>query len=148
VSIEAREALVDSPQTIFQRDSQRSDLLDPTITQTGLIALLADLISKGWFIEFTAVKTDHHDDSALGLYCHFNGFCADCWPLASANAGDYLDATDPRFVAFCADIAIAIDLFQVGLAGTAWTPKAIAAAGPTCFHDDGADHVHLSARNP
>jgi hypothetical protein len=141
----ARQALVDSPNTIFQADSQRTDLLDDTITQTWLIALLGDLVAEGYFLEFTAVKTDHHDDSDLGLHCHFNGYCADLWPLASATAGDYLDATDPRFVLFCASAAKSQYLYQIGLAGSAWTPKAIAAAGTTVFHDEGPDHIHLGA---
>jgi len=146
MSQEARQALVDSPNTFFTADSQRSDLLDETITQTGLIALLSDLVAKGHIIEFTAIKTDHSDDSALGLHCHFNGYCADLWPLRSRTAGDWIVADN--LGPFCANAAADPCLFQIGLAGTAWTPKAIAAAGPTCFHDDGADHIHLGAVNP
>src|SRR5580704_16792274 len=100
MSQEARDVLVASPHTFFQADSQRTDLENEVITQTGLIALLTELLEKGHILEFTAVKTDHHDDSNLGLHCHFNGYCADLWPLASATAGDYLDAGDPRFQAF------------------------------------------------
>jgi hypothetical protein len=145
MSLEARQALVDSPQTFFQADSQRSDLLNPNLTQTVLIALLGELVAKGWNLEFTAIKSDHHDDSALGEHCHFNGYCADLWPLASQTAGDYLAATDSRFAQFLRDVADAAYLYEVGLADTAWTIPNSSAAGDKVFHDSGADHVHLGA---
>jgi len=147
MSIEARQALVNSPNTIFQADSQRADLLDPALTQTGLIAFLQVLCAK-WPVEFTAIKSDHHDDSALGLHCHFNGYAADCWPLASAKAGDYLDAGDARFQEFLADAATIVTHYQTGLGGSAYTATNMTAAGPTAFEDDGADHVHFGAVNP
>ena len=146
MSQEARDALVASPQTFFQADSQRTDLENEAITQTGLIALLSELVLKGWAIEFTAIKTDHHDDSNLGLHCHFNGYCADLWPLASKTAGDYLDAGDPRFQAFLRDVDASSWTYQIGLAGTAWTSANAVAAGDAVFHDDGEDHVHVGAR--
>ena len=145
MSTEVRQALVDSPQTVFQAESQRTDLLDPTITQTGLIALLSELVAKGHVLLFTAIKSDHHDDSALGLHCHFNGYCADLWPMHSAAPTDYIDAADPAFAVFLADVASSAYLYQVGLAGTAWTSSNAVAAGGSVFHDDGADHVHLGA---
>ena len=145
MSQEARTALVASPNTIFQDDTQRADLDDDQVTQTGLIALLTELVGKGHILEFTAIKTDHHDDSNLGLHCHFNGYCADLWPLASATAGDYLDAGDPRFQAFLKDVDDSIWTYQIGLAGTAWTSANAVAAGDAVFHDDGADHVHIGA---
>lgn len=145
MSEEARAALVASPNTFFQDDTQRADLDDDHVTQTGLIAILTELIGKGHAIEFTAIKSDHHDDSNLGLHCHFNGYCADLWPLASASAGDYLDAGDARFQAFLSDVAHSQYLYQVGLAGSAWTSANAVAAGDSVFHDDGADHVHIGA---
>ena len=145
MSIQARQALVDSPQTVFQHDSQRSDLLDPSLTQTTLIALLSDLVAKGHVLLFTAVRSDHHDDSALGQHCHANGFCADLWPNHSANPTDYIDPSDPAFAVFLADCAKSVWLYQIGLAGSAWTSSNAVAAGGTVFHDDGADHVHLGA---
>ena len=149
MSEQAREALVNHPNLIFQRDSQRLDLLDVTVTQTGLIALLQYLcIEKNHPIELTAVKTDHHDDSYLGEHCHFNGYCADLWPLSAPSAGDYLAAGEGAFQSFLRDVAQAPTLFQIGLAGTAQTSYNDAAAGPTVFDDDGADHVHVGAVNP
>jgi hypothetical protein len=148
MSIEARQSLVDGGKIIFQAVSQRNDLLNPEITQTGLIALLSDLVAKGHIIELTAVKSDHHNDSDLGEHCHFNGYCADGWPLASSTPRDYLDANDLRFKQFLLDVAASSYLYQVGLAGSAWTMVNQAASGSHMFHDDGADHVHLGALNP
>jgi hypothetical protein len=115
----AREALVDSGHLFFQRDSQRTDLLDENLTQTTLIALLSDLVAKGYHVELTAVRSDHSDDSALGFHCHAHGFCADLWPLTGPTPG---------------------------LAGSADTPANRAAAGATVFSDSGADHVHLGSQ--
>lgn len=146
MSIEAREALVKSPNTIFNSQSQRDDLLDPNKTQTDLIAMLTDLVEKGHVIQFTAIRSDHHDDSYLGEHCHAHGYCADCWPLASTTPGDYLPASDPRFVKFCHDAGFDPYEHQVGLAGSAWTHDDIVAAGSGVFHDSGADHCHLGAK--
>ena len=143
MSQQARDVLV--AKLVFQDDTQASDLQNIGLTQTQLIALLTELTGKGWNIEITSVRTDHSDDSALGLHCHANGYCADLWPLASSDAGDYLDAGDPRFQQFLTDAAASPWLYQIGLAGSAWTTANANAAGPTVFQDDGADHVHLGS---
>jgi hypothetical protein len=146
MSAQARASLVNSPSTFFQNDSQRSDLLDVNVTQTELIALLLELVALGHYLEFTAIKSDHHDDSALGYHCHFNGFCADVWPLASATAGDYLPAGGESFRDFLHDASDSPWLYQIGLVGDgADSAVNFAAAGPTAFQDDGGPHVHLGA---
>jgi hypothetical protein len=144
MSQQARNALVS--ELVFQDATQSSDLENVDLTQTQLIALLLDLTNKGWNIEITAVRTDHSDDRSLGLHCHANGYCADLWPLASSAPQDYLDAGDPRFQQFLSDAAASPWLYQIGLAGSAYTPANVTAAGPTVFQDDGADHVHLGAQ--
>lgn len=146
-----RLSLTRSPLTIFQRDSQRDDLLDISKTQTYLIELLSHMVMMGWAMEFTAICSDHHDDSALApgpdhIGTHARGWAADCWPLRTAVAGDYLDPADPRFQRFLADLANAPALKQIGLAGGAQTSANVAAAGPTVFDDDGADHIHIGAK--
>lgn len=146
MSLLVRDSL--SKQLVFQDESQKSDILNPLLTQTGLIAMLQYLVDKGHHLEITAVKSDHHDDSALGLHCHFNGYCVDLWPLGSATPGDYLDATNPYFQTFLKDVAASPVLYQIGLAGSAVTSGNIAAAGPTYFQDDGGDHVHIGCTNP
>jgi hypothetical protein len=133
---------------VFQDASQKSDLLNPNLTQTQLIALLLGLAQAGWHMEITAVRSDHHDDSALGLHCHANGYCADLWPLASFAPGDYLDAGSQEFREFLEAAARSSWLYQIGLGGSADTQENATAAGPTYFADDGADHVHLGADGP
>lgn len=151
MSMQARDALVNGPNTKFQRNTQRTDLLNPNLTQTDLIALLLALVAKGHIILFTAVRTDHHDDSGLGrppeyVGTHAHGWAADVWPLNSPDPTDYIDAGDPRFAQFLEDAAASPWLHQIGLAGTADTPANRAAAGATVFSDDGADHVHLGSQ--
>ena len=148
-----RRALVDSPNTFFQSDTQRSDLLDETLTDSALIALLTYVcIEKNWPVEFTAIYTDHHDDSGLSSGPPYNGVhhapnvpgkAADCWPLNSQKAGDYTDAGATRFADFLRDVAAAPYRMQTGLAGTAVTNSNMVAAAPNSFQDDGADHVHI-----
>jgi hypothetical protein len=145
MSQQARQYLVNHPHTIFQRDSQKSDLLDETKTKTELIALLTELIAKGHIILFTAVVTDHHPDACLGLHSHENGFCADTWPLNSTAPTDYVNADDPEMDSYLADGARSPWLYQIGLAGSADTSGDSAAAGDTKFSDGGADHIHLGA---
>lgn len=146
-----RDALVQL--LVFQDISQKTDLQNDTLTQTGLIEMLMYLAQKGHHMEITAVKSDHHDDSALGQYCHFNGYCVDLWPLGSAKAGDYLDATNPFFQAFLKDVDASPVLWQVGLAGSAYTATNVACISPgpgraRVFEDDGGDHVHIGCINP
>jgi hypothetical protein len=145
MSQQARQYLVNHPHTIFQRDSQKSDLLDETKTKTELIALLTGLISKGNIILFTAVVSDHSDDACLGFHSHANGFCADTWPLKSTAPTDYVGADEPEMDRYLADAAVSPWLYQIGLAGSADTTGDSAAAGDTKFSDGGADHIHLGA---
>lgn len=125
--------------------TQETDLMNPDLTHTELIALLQGLLQQGFFIEITSVRSDHSDDTGLGEHSHGNGWCVDCWPLASFTAADYLDASDPRFQAFLKACAASPWLYQIGLAGSADTNANHVAAGPTVFSDDGADHIHLGA---
>ena len=145
MSLQARHALVAHPRTIFRSDAQRQDLLDPAKTQTELVALLTELVHKGHMLLFTAIRSDHHDDSCLGLHSHANGYDADVWPLNSTDPTDYIDASTPAFEHFLADAARSPWLYQVGLAGEADTAADEAAAGRTVFSDGGADHVHLGS---
>jgi len=146
MSLEARHALVNSPNTIFQHDSQRADLLDPSKTNTNLIQLLTDLVAKNHIIEFTAIRSDHHDDSYLGKHCHAYGDAVDCWPLRSTTPGDYKDASD--LAGFCHDAAIDPAEYQEGLGGSASTHANAVACGRGFFQDNGADHIHLGAQLP
>lgn len=145
MSIGARSLLCE--RLVFQRPTvQQADLMDPERTETGLIALLLMLTeAKGWHLEVTAVRGDHHDDSALGLHCHANGYAIDLWPLVDGTQGNYYDADSPHFADFLRDVASSPWLYQVGLAGTANTETNRAAAGRTVFPDDGADHIHLGS---
>lgn len=143
MSLQARQQLVRHKHTIFQRETERQDLLDPAKTRSELIALLLELVNKGHIILFTAVCTDHHNDTALGLHGHTNGFAADVWPLKSVNPTDYVEPTDPEMQRFLADASKSPWLYQIGLAGSADTGTDEAAAGHTVFSDDGADHIHL-----
>lgn len=143
MSLEARHHLCE--RLFFQNDSQRADLIDPKRTETGLIALLLAVLAAGFEVEITAVRSDHHDDSALGLHSHANGYAVDCWPLRTRSAGDYMDAESRDFQDFLEAVVASSWCYQVGLAGSAKTDANRHAAKPKCFEDDGEDHVHIGS---
>ena len=149
MSLAARQAIIalDNTKVFFQNpDTQKADLLNPDMTDSNLIALIQFLIDRGHILEFTAIRSDHHVDGYNGH--NPGGKAFDCWPLGSAIAGTYLDASALK--PFLADVAAFSGLYQLGLAGTAYTADNVAATGlienfaanPCVFHDEGADHIH------
>jgi hypothetical protein len=143
--LQAREHLVNHPNILFQEESQREDLLNEHLTQTNLIELLSELVKDHHFV-ITAVRSDHHDDSDLGYHCHANGFCVDCWPLESASPTDYAPAQGEKMDSFLKDVARSPVLWQIGLAGSGDTAHNQFISGPTCYSDDGGDHIHIGAK--
>jgi len=127
----------------FQDATQKGDLLDPTRTTDELLGCLKSILDAGHHVEITAVRSDHSDDTALGPHCHARGYAVDCWPLATATAGDYLDADTDAFRAFLSACIRAAHIYQIGLAGSAATQENLDLAQAIAFIDDGADHVHL-----
>ena len=149
MSLELRQKLVEHENTIFRSQLQREDLLSLDRTNTNLIALLWDVIVlKNQPFVFTAIRSDHHDDSCLGEHSHADGDAVDGWFLASPRDGDYLDANDPRFLAAVKSVAEDPYEYQVGLGGSAYTAAVIKSAGPSAFEDNGSDHVHIGAKLP
>jgi hypothetical protein len=140
-----RERLV--ARLIFQRDSQRSDLLDPASTNTALIAALYALTEGGHHLEITAVRTDHHFDGEGDGY-HASGCAVDLWPLVDGTQGNYVSPETLAFRSFLQAVADVPYRMQVGLGGSAWTQANVEATGldlasASVFQDDGEDHVHL-----
>jgi len=141
MSIGARIALVrPGGGLVFQAASQRTDLINPLMTQTQMIAGLQWLVAKGHVFELTAARFDHHDDHGLGIAPVYAGTHARGWAV------DYLDAGDARFQAFLRDARLMPYLMQIGLTSDCYTPANIAAGGATVYLDDGGPHVHLGFR--
>ncbi len=132
---------------VFQNPSQKADLLNPAVTNSGLIALLQYLVvSLGWHLEITAVYTDHHvDGDGPGLH-RPAGLAFDGWPLNSAKPGDYMDENSAQFQEFLTDLSRAPYYYDTGLGGSSFTPANMKAAGPSAFQDSQFDHVHGGAR--
>jgi len=145
--MQARKDLVDDGHLVFQRASQRSDLLDPNMIQTQVIAMLIYLTEHlGYDIEITALRSDHHDDSDLspnGVGTHAHGWGVDCWPLSDDNPGNYMVQDTHPFRQFLWDAAHGPFLLQIGLGGAAYNQGDIEAAGSTAFEDSASDHVHI-----
>jgi hypothetical protein len=131
---------------VFQDATQKSDLLDLNITNSGLIAMLHYLTCVlAYHFEVTAVKDDHHNDGD-GPGLHWSGNACDGWPLNSGKPGDYMDQTAPSFQRFLQDVANGPYYYDTGLGGSAYTSANMKAAGPAAFKDDGQDHVHIGTK--
>jgi hypothetical protein len=144
MSMEMREWVVNHPHTHFSDEiSDHADLLDPTITQTNLIAMIVNLLNLNHIIYFTAIKSDHSDDGYLGLNCHYNGYCIDCWPMVTDAPGDYYNVSDLGFLSFLQDASNDPHYYQIGLTPDCYNSETTAVAGDNVYLDDGASHVHI-----
>jgi hypothetical protein len=148
LSVAAREALAQSPSIVYRTPQQRDDIVNLAGVKTQLVAFMRYLVDSGFFLEVTALKSDHHDDLELNPtppHCgtHAGGWAIDCWPLTQSEEGAYLDAEDARFQFFLEVAKSGPWLYQIGLAGAADTQVNFLAAGEFYFADDGADHIHF-----
>jgi hypothetical protein len=152
MSTETRIALANSPRLIYQRASQKSDLIDYTKTRTQLVAAIAHLVANGWYLTITALVSDHHDDTGICRsgppYCgtHAHGWAADLWPMDPNRPGRYLDAGDLHFQKFLSQVMAVPFYMQTGLGGTSDTKTNQDSAGPQWFPDSDEDHVHIGTR--
>jgi hypothetical protein len=149
MSAAVRKAVVDK--LFFQSSSERQDILNESVVKTELVGLLEYLQAKGYYIEITAVTTDHHPDGYLssqpgGAGTHQYGWAVDCWPLNSAKPGDYMDQTTHSFRQFLKDATGYPYTMQVGLGGAAFLQANMDVLCAYGFQDDGSDHVHLGTK--
>lgn len=129
----------------FNDEQARLDLLDPEVTNTWLIALLADVIERSLHpLLVTAVCRDHSNDGSG--HSHHEGWAVDLWHANWMTIGDerILDV-----LIACADSPY---VWTIGLGGKA--QQYFSAVSRAChdrrqvvFMDDGEDHVHLQAGN-
>lgn len=138
MSTAAREALV--ARLHFTDDSQRSDLLDDTITNTYLIALLQDLVSGPEAIEILAVRSDHPTPD--GPWAHSGGMAVDLYPLNWEGREETACKSVLRSLAeskYCE---------AIGLGGVtqAWAPPS-PSSFCVVFNDNDADHIHTGCAN-
>ena len=141
-----REKIANHPHIFYQKNSQKSDLLDEAMTKTTLIAQAELLLNKGHWLCITAVRSDHHNDGPNG---HAGGRAFDCWPLVSnapKNADgsfNYVPQDSHEMRQFLMDAAASPYNFQIGLGGCADDSSNQIAAGKTEFDDSSADHIHI-----
>jgi hypothetical protein len=158
MSIEARQAIVNSHNIIFRTAQQRDDIVSLSVVQTQLVAFLQFMVQNGALFVVTAIKSDHSDDTSLCktgppyIGTHAHGWAIDCWPLTKPEDGAYMDASDMRFQHFLRLAEKAPYLHQIGLGGTAYTDANRIASGPTAFADgyvddagiwQSEDHIHF-----
>jgi hypothetical protein len=148
MSLQTRAAIATSPHILYRTPQQRDDIVSVRGVRTQLVAFLQYLVQNRLCIEVTALMSVHHNDLSLNPFAphcgtHAGGWAVDCWPLTRPEFGAYLDAQDKRFSYFLEVARAAPWLYQIGLAGSAYTPENIAAAGSLVFADEGADHIHF-----
>lgn len=141
MSLEARQKLV--TQLKFTDDSQRSDLLDPTITSTFLVELIQSIANhcpKGLLL--TAVRTDHPTyDGGPDGHGHNAGKAVDLW-TASSNDDDILEVIQA--------VAHSPYVWTCGLGGSAkrFSSYVTWPANPFVFFlDNDTDHIHIQSAN-
>lgn len=153
MSIETRQKLVSDSRLVFQRDSQRTDLLDSAMTNTWLIEFLMKLLDEaGHPILVTALYTDHHPGTLHHPTDGTPGRAVDCWNADWATVGDDK----------CVDVMKAAAkisegeqpfLVEVGLSGDAARLQGQVDWGPTynVFVEDWGDsneHLHFGVGTP
>lgn len=128
----------------FQRDSQKSDLLDRSLTTDNLLAaigraVLPEPAGQGHKLLITSVRTDHSDDRDLGPHCHARGYAVDLWPVDVANM-------DRIIQDFCSNNR---QVMKIGLGGSSQSshPEAgtteILVGDTLVFDDNSSDHIHV-----
>ena len=124
----------------IQNSIAKGDLLDPSITQTDLVALLqraVDTPANGglnYKLTLTSIRSDHKDDSCLGPHGHSNGYAVDCWPDDKSQLQAFIQdmATSNKWVT------------KIGLGGAAQAvARNIDPGNTVIFNDNDSDHVHL-----
>jgi len=125
-----------------------NDLLDFSKTQTDLIALLARAAlpasdgGLGFDVLLTAINSDHHDDSCLGIHTHHSGYAVDIGTVNGVDIGD-----NPQTLLFCQAMAGNNKwVVKVGLGGPAsafMQQLSISFPQTIVFVDNQQPHVHL-----
>jgi hypothetical protein len=85
MSIETRQKLADDPRLVLSNNSQYTDILDTSKTNTWLIEFLVRLLDEcPRPILITALNSDH----SAGTYHNPPGQAVDCWHADWATVGD------------------------------------------------------------
>jgi len=117
--------------------TQKADLLDVTVTNTNLIAALKDVLDKGFVVQVTSVKTDHSDDSCLGIpgvynHGHTHGYALDCWCEDLQS-----------FVQYLCDNPL---VMKIGLGGARAQALQITPGATMVFSDNNEPHIHFQVK--
>jgi hypothetical protein len=120
---------------VLKRDSQRTDLLDVTMTNTWLIQALLELIAGPRPILMTAVRSDH----SPGSLHNPPGMAADLWHADWASVGD------DKITDVMKTISGITCIRSVGLAGIAKKYRTWVTwpSWQTVFNDNDVDHLHI-----
>jgi hypothetical protein len=116
----------------FTNESQQLDLSNPNVTQPELVLALLHLVHLGHNLLITSVKTDHGDDSALGVHGHSRGYSADLWPVDDSDLQQLIQdcCTNNQWVA------------RLGLGGSSQS-LSYTAGDTIVFDDNSTDHLHV-----
>lgn len=132
--------------------TQRADLMDPAMTDSGLVAMMLDVIKEDYFfVEVTAVRRDHL--TIDGPNGHNPGGCGlDGYFLKSRTHADWLDPTSPHFADGLEQAFASPWRRQIGLGGDTQTAENFTAIHDpamidtdSAFHDNSSDHIHFGS---
>lgn len=116
----------------FTNPSQSADLRNPNMTQPELILALLHEVHKGHRILITSLRSDHGDDSLLGLHGHAHGYSADVWVQDDGLLLPFTQGLCTSNPWVC----------RVGLGGAAQGLE-LDFGSTIVFNDNATDHIHL-----
>lgn len=146
MSAQAREAVANNGKMKYTDATQRSDLLDPSKTNTYLIAMLQWLLDNLWTpILVLAVKSDH---SPTGQ--HSVGCAIDLYP-ANWQSNEHGTCVDVMTAAARCPFVEGVGLGGITKIWKAEIPWPTSSGGCgqyfVLFDDNDTDHLHLACAN-
>lgn len=145
----ARKLATDS--VTIQNDVARGDLLDESLTQTDLVALVLRAATPssagglGFRLLLTAINSDHGPDPPGSIHGHKEGFAVDVGTIDGSDVG-----ANSATLGFCLAMGQHNQwVTKIGLGGDAraWLAQVTAACPDTVvFADNDQPHIHLQSQ--
>lgn len=144
MSMEARQAVANSPKMRYTDSTQKSDLLDPAKTNTYLIAMLQWFLDNLWEpILVLAINSDHSPSGQ-----HVVGCAIDMYP-ANWASGEQSTCQDMMTAASKCPFTEGVGLGGITKRwkGNVKWPSGACSQYFVLFDDNATDHIHVSCAN-
>lgn len=141
MSTATRIAVANDPKMRYASSDQKNDLLDPSRTNTYLIAMLAWTLDNLWLpLLILSVRTGRSSGY------HAGGLAIDLYP-ANWSSGERATCVDLMTACaknpFCQGVGLG-GITKNWRRDVSWPPESV---GFVLFDDNGTDHIHAAAAN-